>query len=85
MVCEFFLLSSIWFVVVIFWMETISMWLFLCHLFQDRAMYQWGDRCVGCLLVGLYWGRAPGNRGLLFPLQDSCHPPRPDHVHNYKG
>ncbi|CAJ0940396.1 unnamed protein product, partial [Ranitomeya imitator] len=44
MVCEFFLLSSIWFVVVIFWMETISMWLFLCHLFQDRAMYQWGDR-----------------------------------------
>ncbi|OCT67984.1 hypothetical protein XELAEV_18039280mg [Xenopus laevis] len=44
MVCEFFLLSSIWFVVVIFWMETISMWLFLCHLFQDRAMYQWGER-----------------------------------------
>ncbi|KAG8448736.1 hypothetical protein GDO86_015705 [Hymenochirus boettgeri] len=44
MVCEFFLLSSIWFVVVIFWMETISMWLFLCHVFQDRAMYQWGER-----------------------------------------
>ncbi|KAG8545354.1 hypothetical protein GDO81_021043 [Engystomops pustulosus] len=44
MVCEFFLLSSIWFVVVIFWMETISMWLFLCHLFQDRSMHQWGDR-----------------------------------------
>ncbi|MEE6491191.1 hypothetical protein FKM82_016122 [Ascaphus truei] len=44
MVCELFLLSSVWFVIVIFWMETISMWLFLCHLFQDRALYQWGER-----------------------------------------
>lgn len=43
MVCELFLLTSIWFLFVIFWMETISVWLFLCNFYQDRAFYHWGD------------------------------------------
>ncbi|KAG9342055.1 hypothetical protein JZ751_017051 [Albula glossodonta] len=43
MVCELFLLSSVWFLFVIFWMETISVWLFLCNFYQDRAFYHWGD------------------------------------------
>jgi len=42
MVCEL-LLSSVWFLFVIFWMETISVWLFLCFFYQDRAFYHWGD------------------------------------------
>ncbi|KAJ1108187.1 hypothetical protein NDU88_005569, partial [Pleurodeles waltl] len=44
MACELFLLSSIWFLFVIFWMETISVWLFLCNFYQDRAFYHWGER-----------------------------------------
>ncbi|KAJ8369175.1 hypothetical protein SKAU_G00092030 [Synaphobranchus kaupii] len=43
MVCELFLLTSVWFLFVIFWMETISVWLFLCNFYQDRAFYHWGD------------------------------------------
>ncbi|XP_073178421.1 protein YIF1B isoform X3 [Lepidochelys kempii] len=44
MACELFLLSSLWFLFVIFWMETISLWLFLCNFYQDRAFYHWGER-----------------------------------------
>ncbi|KAJ7995547.1 hypothetical protein DPEC_G00245720 [Dallia pectoralis] len=42
MVCEL-LLSSLWFLFVIFWVETISVWLFLCIFYQDRTFYHWGD------------------------------------------
>ncbi|KAG1944184.1 hypothetical protein R3I93_003841 [Phoxinus phoxinus] len=42
MVCEL-LLSSVWFLFVIFWLETISVWLFLCLYYQDRVFYHWGS------------------------------------------
>ncbi|MCI4385601.1 hypothetical protein PGIGA_G00052410 [Pangasianodon gigas] len=42
MVCEL-LLSSVWLLFVVFWVETISVWLFLCLFYQDRAFYHWGD------------------------------------------
>ncbi|KAF7669249.1 hypothetical protein LDENG_00209300 [Lucifuga dentata] len=42
MLCEV-LLSSLWFLFVIFWVETISVWLFLCMFYQDRVFYHWGD------------------------------------------
>ncbi|KAK6295976.1 hypothetical protein J4Q44_G00336890 [Coregonus suidteri] len=42
MVCEL-LVSSLWFLFVIFWVETISVWLFLCIFYQDQAFYHWGD------------------------------------------
>ncbi|XP_073455091.1 uncharacterized protein [Aquarana catesbeiana] len=78
MVCEFFLLSSIWFVVVIFWMETISMWLFLCHLFQDRAMYQWGDRIyvshpdqIMYVIISCFCYTSTGRKVLLFAASDT--------------
>ncbi|KAM7134072.1 uncharacterized protein RBU57_017695 [Macrochelys suwanniensis] len=44
MACELFLLSSLWVLFVIFWMETISLWFFLCNFYQDRAFYHWGER-----------------------------------------
>ncbi|XP_053865752.1 protein YIF1B isoform X3 [Malaclemys terrapin pileata] len=44
MACELFLLSSLWFLFVIFWMETISLWFFLCNFYQDRVFYHWGER-----------------------------------------
>ncbi|MEQ2307755.1 hypothetical protein AMECASPLE_021458 [Ameca splendens] len=42
MLCEI-LLSSLWFLFVIFWAETISVWLFLSIFYQDQAFYHWGD------------------------------------------
>ncbi|KAG7243150.1 hypothetical protein INR49_016525 [Caranx melampygus] len=42
MLCEV-LLSSLWFLFVIFWVETISVWLFLSMFYQDIAFYHWGD------------------------------------------
>ncbi|KAL3057535.1 hypothetical protein OYC64_007908 [Pagothenia borchgrevinki] len=42
MLCEV-LLSSLWFLFVIFWVETIGVWLFLSMFYQDRAFYYWGD------------------------------------------
>lgn len=42
MLCEV-LLSTLWFLFVIFWVETISVWLFLSMFYQDRAFYHWGD------------------------------------------
>lgn len=42
MLCEL-LFSSLWFLFVIFWVETISVWLFLSMFYQDRALYNWGE------------------------------------------
>ncbi|KAF4104522.1 hypothetical protein G5714_015509 [Onychostoma macrolepis] len=42
MVCEL-LLSSLWFLFVVFWLESISVWLFLCLYYQDRVFYHWGS------------------------------------------
>lgn len=42
MVCEL-LLSCVWFLFVIFWLESISVWLFLCLYYQDRVFYHWGS------------------------------------------
>ncbi|KAM7399156.1 hypothetical protein PAMP_018444 [Pampus punctatissimus] len=42
MLCEV-LLSSLWFIFVFFWVETISVWLFLSMYYQDQAFYHWGD------------------------------------------
>ncbi|XP_075771632.1 protein YIF1B isoform X2 [Pelodiscus sinensis] len=46
MACELFLLSSLWFLFLIFWMETISLWLFLCTVSQARAFHHWGGRVL---------------------------------------
>ncbi|KAM9113278.1 uncharacterized protein ACDP82_020030 isoform 1-T3 [Pangshura tecta] len=66
MACELFLLSSLWFLFLIFWMETISLWLFLCNFYQDRTFYQWGER----VLVS-----DPGH--LLYIFVSSAGPSRP--------
>lgn len=62
MLCEV-LLSSLWFLFVIFWVETISVWLFLSMFYQDRAIYHWGDGWemalflwLTCMTHSYFWG-----------------------------
>ncbi|TRY58074.1 hypothetical protein DNTS_022715 [Danionella cerebrum] len=43
MVCDL-VLSSVWLLFLIFWLESISVWLFLCLCFQDRTvLLPWGS------------------------------------------